>query len=216
MSRSLTAPLRVWAALIAAGLLVGVIALVVDPQATATAPRIPTKASAQAELNALTVAPERSMSGYSRDKFPHWETVSGTCNAREQVLKRDGINVSVNGSCYPTSGRWYSPYDNVTVYSASSVDIDHVVPLAEAWRSGARSWSTSKRRNFANDLYWPQLRAASSSSNRSKGDRDPAAWKPRSAYHCTYAKMWIRTKYRWNLTAQSAEKTELQRMINTC
>ncbi|WP_216853155.1 HNH endonuclease family protein [Phytoactinopolyspora halotolerans] len=216
MSGSLTARVRLCLALVAAALVVAVLALVVDPSATATAPRIPTKTTAQAELNALTVAAERSMSGYSRDKFPHWDTVSGTCNAREQVLKRDGIDVSVNGDCYPTSGRWYSPYDGVTLHSPSDVDIDHVVPLAEAWRSGANSWSTSKRREFANDLYWPQLRAVSAASNRAKGDRDPTAWKPRSAYHCTYAKMWIRTKYQWKLTVQSAEKSELQRMINTC
>ncbi|WP_205856698.1 HNH endonuclease family protein [Phytoactinopolyspora endophytica] len=208
--------LRAWFALVVAALVIGAITLASDPQATATAPRIPTKATAQAELNALTVAPEGSTSGYSRDKFPHWDTVSGSCNAREQVLKRDGIDVAVNGDCYPTSGRWYSPYDGVTVHSPSDVDIDHVVPLAEAWRSGASSWSDAKRREFANDLYWPQLRAASSASNRAKGDRDPASWKPRSAYHCTYAKMWIRTKYQWELTVQSAEKTELQRMVNTC
>lgn len=48
------------------------------------------------------------------------------------------------------SGRWYSPYDGATWYAASAVGIDHVVPLAEAWRSGASSWSTSRRQSFAN------------------------------------------------------------------
>jgi len=41
------------------------------------------------------------------------------------------------------------------------------VPLAEAWRSGASSWTTEKREDFANDLDGPQLIAVSSSSNRS-------------------------------------------------
>ncbi|WP_243706485.1 hypothetical protein [Micromonospora sp. KC721] len=59
----------------------------------------PVEATAQSQLNALTVRAEGSMSGYSRDKFPHWITISGTCNTREQVLKRDGTNVVVNSSC---------------------------------------------------------------------------------------------------------------------
>lgn len=216
MARQLAIPLRIWFTLISVVALAATLIVLAAPQASATAPRIPTKATAQNELNALTVASEGSMTGYSRDKFPHWITISGTCNTREQVLKRDGIDVTVNSSCYPTSGRWYSPYDGVTLYSPSDVDIDHVVPLAEAWRSGASSWTTSKRQNFANDLYWPQLRAVSAASNRSKGDRDPAAWKPRAAYHCTYSKMWIRTKYAWGLKLQSAEKSALQTMLNTC
>ncbi|WP_216205132.1 GmrSD restriction endonuclease domain-containing protein [Amycolatopsis aidingensis] len=186
------------------------------PPASATAPNIPHKSTAQAELNALTVAGEGSMSGYSREAFPHWNAVSGNCNVREEVLKRDGIDVRVGADCYPDSGRWYSPYDGVTVYSAADVDIDHVVPLAEAWRSGARYWSASKRENFANDLSYPQLRASSASSNRSKGDDDPTQWKPISSYHCTYSKMWIRSKYHWGLSVQAAEKSALQSMLNTC
>ena len=39
------------------------------------------------------VAAEGSLSSYSRDEFPHWITIFGTCNTRETVLKRDGINV---------------------------------------------------------------------------------------------------------------------------
>lgn len=216
MSRPLTTPLRTWFALLVVALVVAAVTFVADRPASATAPRIPHKTTAQAELNALTVRGEGSMTGYSRDKFPHWDTVSGTCSTREQVLKRDGISVVVNSACYPTSGRWYSPYDGVTLDSPAEVDIDHVVPLAEAWRSGASGWTVAKRRQFANDLYWPQLRASSVASNRAKGDRDPSAWKPRAAYHCTYSKMWIRSKYAWGLTVQSAEKTELQRMLNTC
>ncbi|CAM3123570.1 DUF1524 domain-containing protein [Stackebrandtia soli] len=188
---------------------------VADP-AHATAPNIPSKATALAELAALTVTPEGSSSGYDRAKFPHWQTVSGSCNAREMVLQRDGIDVSVGSDCQPTAGRWYSPYDGVTLYSSSDVDIDHVVPLAEAWRSGASGWTQAKREAFANDLSYPQLRASSASSNRSKSDSDPTEWKPMSSYQCTYAKMWVRSKYHWGLTLQSAEKSALQTMLNTC
>lgn len=191
--------------------------LTVAAPAAAAPPNIPSTATAQAELNALTVAAEGSSSGYSRDLFPHWITISGSCNTRETVLQRDGSGVTVNSSCYPTAGSWYSPYDGATWSDPADVDIDHVVPLAEAWRSGASSWSTSTRQSFANDLSYPQLIAVTDDVNQAKGDKDPAAWQPpRTAYRCTYAKMWIRTKYVWNLRLQSAEKTALQSMLNTC
>lgn len=205
---------RVAALLSAAALALGLTLVAASP-ASATPPGIPHATTAQAELNALPVAPEGSMAGYSRDLFPHW-TSSGGCTTRQRVLIRDGIDVVVNADCQPVAGRWYSPYDNLTVHSASGVDIDHVVALAEAWRSGASGWSTGQRQGFANDLNWPQLRAASSVSNRAKGDQDPAAWKPRTAYHCTYSKMWIRTKHIWNLTVDATEKAALQSMLNTC
>lgn len=193
------------------------LSLVAATPAWGTPPNIPSKATAQAELNALTVAAEGSMTGYSRDLFPHWITISGTCNTRETVLKRDGTSVVVDGSCYPTSGSWYSPYDGITEFAASEIDIDHVVPLAEAWRSGARYWTTSKRQSFANDLSYPELIAVTDNVNVAKSDQDPSTWRPpRSSYHCTYAKIWIRTKYHWGLTLQSTEKTAVQNMLNTC
>ncbi|WLS43217.1 HNH endonuclease family protein [Micromonospora profundi] len=185
--------------------------------ASAAPPGIPSKATAQSQLNALTVATQGSTSGYSRDLFPHWVTISGSCNTREQVLKRDGTSVVVDSSCAATSGRWYSPYDGATWTAASDVDIDHVVPLAEAWRSGANSWTTSRRQSFANDLTRPQLIAVTDNVNQSKGDQDPSTWQPSlSSYRCTYSKMWITVKYSWGLTLQSSEKSALQSMLNTC
>jgi hypothetical protein len=206
-----------WFGLVAAAL-TGLLAstAMVSP-APAAPPNIPSKATAQAELNALTVAAETSTSGYSRDLFPHWITITGSCNTRETVLRRDGSGVTVNASCAPTSGSWYSPYDGATWTNPSDVDIDHIIPLAEAWRSGASTWTTSRRQSFANDLSRPQLIAVTDNVNQAKGDRDPAAWQPpRTAYRCTYAKMWIRTKHHWNLRLQTAEKTALQSMLNTC
>ncbi|MFF0371828.1 HNH endonuclease family protein [Micromonospora sp. NPDC005087] len=202
----------VLAALAGAGL-VGVSA----QPASATPSGIPSKATAQSQLNALTVAAQGSTSGYSRDLFPHWITISGSCNTREQVLKRDGTSVAVDSSCAATSGRWYSPYDGATWTAASDVDIDHVVPLAEAWRSGANSWTTSRRQSFANDLTRPQLIAVTDNVNQSKGDQDPSTWQPSlSSYRCTYSKMWITVKYSWGLKLQSSEKSALQSMLNTC
>jgi len=193
------------------------IALVGVSPAAATPPNIPSKSTAQTELNALTVASEGSMTGYSRDLFPHWITISGRCNTRETVLKRDGSNVVTDSSCAAVSGSWYSPYDGATWTAASDVDIDHVVPLAEAWRSGASSWSTSTRRSFANDLSRPQLIAVTDNVNQAKGDQDPSTWQPSvTSYRCTYSKMWIAVKYYWSLKLQASEKSALQSMLNTC
>ncbi|MFC0190009.1 HNH endonuclease family protein [Fictibacillus aquaticus] len=183
--------------------------------AFALPPGTPSKSTAQSQLNALIVQSEGSMTGYSRDLFPHWISQGGGCDTRQVVLKRDADYFS--GNCPVTSGKWYSYYDGVIVYSPSELDIDHIVPLAEAWRSGASSWTTAKRQSFANDLNGPQLIAVTASTNRSKGDQDPSTWQPpRAGASCGYAKWWISTKHQWGLKLQSSEKTALQSMLNTC
>ncbi|MEU4561932.1 HNH endonuclease family protein [Actinoplanes sp. NPDC023936] len=193
----------------------GVTALSTPAEAAPTG--IPAKATAQTYLNALTVAAEANAGSYDRDLFPHWVTISGTCNTRETVLKRDGSGVVTSSACAATSGSWYSPYDGATWTAASDVDIDHVVPLAEAWRSGASAWTTSKRQSFANDLTRPELIAVTDNVNQAKSDQDPSTWQPSvTSYRCTYARMWIAVKYYWALTLQPAEKTALQAMLNTC
>ncbi len=186
--------------------------------ALATPKNIPTLTEARAHLAALTVRAEGAMTGYSRDKFPHWITPPGTsCNTRESVLMRDGTNVVTDSSCAATSGRWYSPYDGATWTAASDVDIDHIVPLAEAWRSGASSWAQSRRQTFANDTNNPQLIAVTDNVNQAKGDQDPASWSPPlQSYRCTYAKMWVRTKDNHDLTVQQSEKDALTAMLGTC
>lgn len=185
--------------------------------ALATPPNIPSATTAKSELAGLTVRADGSMTGYSRDKFPHWITQSGTCNTREVVLKRDGTNVVTDSSCAATSGRWFSPYDGATWTAASDVDIDHIVPLAAAWRSGASSWTTAQRQAFANDLTRPQLIAVTDNVNQAKGDQTPATWKPPlTSYWCTYAKMWVHTKYHWKLSVNSSEKTALTDMLGRC
>jgi hypothetical protein len=208
---------RTWLAITSTALAGALLSAALVSPAQATPPGVPSKTTAQAELNALVVAGEGSTTGYSRELFPHWITISGTCNTRETVLVRDGTGVSVNSSCQPTSGSWFSPYDGATWDDPADVDIDHVVPLAEAWRSGADTWTISRRQSFANDLTGPQLIAVTDNVNQSKGDQDPSTWQPpRSTYRCTYAKMWIHTKYRWSLRLQSAERTALQSMLNAC
>jgi hypothetical protein len=208
----LLSPRRRWAIVLA----LTAASLVVAQRASATPDGIPSTPRARSDLNTLVVSPEGSRDGYSRDLFPHWITIAGTCNTRETVLRRDGSGVSVDGSCRPTSGSWSSEYDGMTVTTASGVEIDHVVPLAEAWRSGASAWTTLRRQSFANDLADPELIAVSSASNRAKSDQDPSTWRPRAAYQCTYAKLWIGSKFAWGLQLQSTEKSALQGMLSTC
>lgn len=185
--------------------------------AHATPPNIPSYSTAVSRLAALTVAAESHGSTYNRDLFPHWITITGACNTREQVLKRDGVGVVVDSSCAATSGSWYSPYDGATWTAASDVDIDHMVPLAEAWASGAWAWSTAQRQTYANDLGGPELWAVTDNVNQSKGDKDPAEWQPsRTAFRCTYARAWIQVKWYYNLTVDSAEKSALNGMLATC
>lgn len=185
--------------------------------ATATPPGIPSETTARSWLSVLQVAPTGSSTGYSRDKFPHWITQYGSCNTREVVLQRDGTNVVVDSACYPIRGSWYSPFDGATWTAASDVDIDHVVPLANAWRSGASTWTTAKRQAFANDLNHPQLIAVTDDVNSAKGDKSPDQWKPPlTSYWCTYSKMWVASKYEWGLSITSAEKTALLSMLDRC
>ncbi len=183
----------------------------------ATPPNIPTYGEAVTRLAALTVAAEGSPTAYDRRLFPHWITISDSCNTREEVLKRDGTNVVVSSTCAAISGSWYSPYDGMTWTAASDVDIDHMVPLAEAWTSGAWAWTTAKRRSYANDLGGPQLWAVTDNVNQSKGNKDPAEWQPPlTSFRCTYARAWIQVKYDYSLTLDTAEKAALQDMLTSC
>ncbi|MFI9630525.1 HNH endonuclease family protein [Streptomyces sp. NPDC052042] len=180
-------------------------------------PEPPDAAKARELLGQLVVADENDVPGYSRSKFPHWITQHGTCDTREVVLQRDGQDVVQDDQCRATSGTWFSEYDGRTIESTSGIDIDHIVPLKEAWRSGASEWSADERRSFANDLVHSQLIAVSAGSNRSKGDKDPGNWRPPlQSYHCTYSRAWISVKADYDLTANPAEVDALSRMLDTC
>ncbi|KAH8831319.1 hypothetical protein DL96DRAFT_1677808 [Flagelloscypha sp. PMI_526] len=179
--------------------------------------RVPLSARALPTPVSLTVEAESNSPAYDRDLFPTWDTISGTCNTRETVLKRDGTNVVVDSACAATSGNWVSPYDGVATTLASDLDIDHVVPLKEAWVSGARDWTTAQRESFANDLTRPQLVAVTDNLNQSKGDKDPAEFvPPLASYVCTYIRAWIHVKHYYDLSVDSTEKAALTSYINAC
>ncbi|WP_017626520.1 HNH endonuclease family protein [Nocardiopsis chromatogenes] len=178
-------------------------------------PGIPSASEARSQLAGLQVRPEGASEPYDRSLFPHWGAVDGNCNAREYVLRRDGENVETDNACRAVSGTWFSAFDGETTTDPSTFDIDHLVPLAEAWRSGADTWSSSKRWSFANNVEGPLLWAVTASSNRGKGDQDPSDWQPsRSAVHCDYAKSWINAKHRYGLAVDSDEKAALTGMLD--
>lgn len=183
-----------------------------------SSPPVGTDASAAvADLNTLTVRGWAPMSGYSRDRFRHWDAQRDGCNTRDLVLQRDGQNVVIGADCAITNGSWFSVYDGKSVTDPQDIDIDHMVPLANAWRTGANGWTDEQREVFANDLARPQLIAVTMSSNRSKGDQDPSEWRPpRRDYWCTYAQSWIAVKAYWRLSVTAAEKVALTEMLSTC
>jgi hypothetical protein len=162
-------------------------------------------------LNRLKVQPEYT-SGYARSKFGGWIDADGDgLDTRAEVLITEStVNVTITYHTVRT-GKWLSLYDNVTWSNASDVDIDHVVALSEAWKSGAHAWSSARRLAFANDIgvSWA-LRAVTDNVNMSKGDRDPSSWIPlyRAAV-CTYLVGWVGVKLRWGLSVDSAEKSSI-------
>ncbi|MGW0731728.1 HNH endonuclease family protein [Streptomyces sp. NPDC002851] len=169
----------------------------------------------------LPVATE-SRDGYSRDKFRHWNTgddPSDGCNTRAEVLIHEAVTPpTVGPGCRLTGGTWWSYYDATVVTSASGLDIDHMVPLAEAWDSGASAWTAQRREAYANDQGVEQsLVAVTARSNRSKADKDPAEWLPPAAeVHCRYVAEWVGTKLRWSLSIDEAELDALEGVATGC
>ncbi|MFD9396165.1 HNH endonuclease family protein [Streptomyces sp. NPDC060000] len=165
-------------------------------------------------------APE-SRDGYNRDLFRHWNkglnSTDGCDTRKEVILSEAKLAPETGARCALTGGRWFSEYDQVWVTAASSLDVDHMVPLAEAWDSGASAWTAARREAYANDQGAPaSLIAVSGSSNRSKSDKDPADWLPVEAFRCEYASAWVATKLRWELPADPAERDALTRLAEAC
>jgi hypothetical protein len=158
--------------------------------------------------------------GYNRDYFDAWiDADSDGCNTRAEVLIRESATtVTTRGVCTVTTGSWVSVYDGSRTTLASGLDIDHFVPLNEAWLSGADSWDAATRIQFGNDLgYDSSLVAVSASSNRSKSDQDPAEWMPSQRdYYCDYVATWIAVKWRWSLSVDSLERLALNSVLEQC
>jgi hypothetical protein len=165
-------------------------------------------------LDCVPVAEER-IGGYKRSLFKHWVDANGNGkNTRAEVLIAESlvsVQFSSTGKTVST-GKWLSLYDGETWTKASDVDVDHVVALAEAWRSGAWKWSSSRRQSYANDLgvAWT-LRAVTDNVNQSKSDDDPTYWlPPLESANCVYLTEWVAVKIRWKLTVDAEERQSIR------
>lgn len=165
-------------------------------------------ASVDAAIKVLKIAPD-VREGYARSKFKHWSDLDKNgCNTRNDVILAEAlVKPKVDKGCkiVKDTGKWYSAYDGLTVTNFSALDVDHMVPLAEAWDSGASKWDDARRQVYANDMGDANaLIAVTAATNRSKSDQDPAEWLPAKDV-CTYVKNWVHVKVRWSLTVDEKE-----------
>lgn len=174
-----------------------------------------TAEQARAQLPALPVAEPVTTPAYDRREFgTAWADGDG-CDTRDDVLA-DWVSGPVrNGPCDVVGGTLYDVYTGRTLTSPRQADIDHVVSLGDAWRSGAATWDRPTRQRFATDRL--HLVPVSATANRAKGDKPPNIWLPPLAdYHCEYARIVIGTKARWKLTVTGPERDALAAALRSC
>jgi hypothetical protein len=174
-------------------------------------------ASAASLLASLVVSREAN-DGYDRSLFQHWIDADGDgCDTKSEVLEEESrsLNTTVS-ACRVLGGRWLSRYDGIYWSDTQFVEVSHLVPLAEAWGSGAQYWSPEQRRDFANDTTLDvALEVVSQWLHEDKGDQDPAEWMPpRSGTACDYATDWVRVKHRWGLSVDLPERAALTSILS--
>ncbi|MCX5229658.1 HNH endonuclease family protein [Streptomyces sp. NBC_00233] len=197
--------------------------LALPSTATAT-PAAPTRAEVLNLADAVEQIPlsDESRTGYVRDSFKHWNKgldPADGCNTRAEVLLAEAVEAPTEAAgCKLSGGLWKSYYDGQEVNDPGKIDIDHMVPLAEAWDSGASAWTAARREAYANDQdAATSLVAVTARSNRAKADRDPAEWMPPlPEAHCRYVSEWTATKLRWGLAADQGEADALKVYAEAC
>jgi hypothetical protein len=182
------------------------------------------KGSALAAVADLTVKGRAPKTGYSRDRFGSaWiDTDHNGCDTRDDILRRDLTSLTFRadrgGHCTVTSGVLKDPYTGHTLHYTrghSVVDIDHVVPLSDAWQKGAAKWTLAKREQLANDPL--NLLAVDGPANRSKGDGDAATWlPPNKAFRCTYVARQVAVKRKYGIWVTSAERAAMRKVLGGC
>lgn len=204
------------------------------PPPTSTAPP-PTGAPtarydvARQQLKALEVRGWDRTSDFRRYQFGEaWsddvnvEFGHNGCNTRDDILRRDLTNLVVRPfTCYAQSGTLVDPYTGVTIdfvrgpETSNSVEIDHVVALADAWYKGARAWDPQRRLDFANDPR--NLLAVSPQANFDKAFRDAAGWlPPNESFRCEFAARQIAVKTAYGLWLSAKEKKALEDVLARC
>ncbi len=171
----------------------------------------------------IAVAPiYGDLPAYDRDEWRHWIDEDGDCqNTRQEALVAESVSAveyADSDQCRVASGEWIDPYSGVLYADPSDLQIDHLVPLANAHASGGWAWSGSRKRAYANDLSFAgHLVAVNGPDNQAKGKSGPEDWQPpASSYWCQYAIDWITIKNSWGLTATEAEFAALAEMLDTC
>ncbi|MDN5930790.1 MAG: HNH endonuclease family protein [Pseudonocardia sp.] len=190
---------------------------------------VPTFAPAAApsllDLAALPVR-DRDPVGYDREAFgTRWaDTDHSGCDQRNDVLARDldpDTRRPGTHGCIVETGTLTGPYTGQIVQfqrgrgTSRQVHIDHVVPLADAWRSGANLWTADARETFANDL--TNLLATAGRVNMAKGDRTADEWTPTTpAGQCRYARTVVTVKTAYSLSVSEPERAALADTLTGC
>lgn len=170
-----------------------------------------------ADIGDIPVQPEGSGRGYSRAAFgKDWGKDAAGCSTRQRIEQRDVADAQLRGDCAVVSGTITDPYDGTTAtFTAKGYDVDHVVSLAEAWRSGASSWTADERFTFANDP--DVLLLVKAGENRAKSDKDPGEWQPSTdAGRCRYGQLVVQIKYSYHLSMDAREAAAVQRDLAKC
>ena len=159
---------------------------------------------------------------YDRGDWRHWLDADRDCqNARHEVLAEESltpVTFKTEDECRVASGSWVGPYTGIAVTDPAELDIDHMVPLANAHRSGGWAWDEERKAAYANSLdYAGHLIASIRSANQAKSAHGPENWRPpNESYWCNYAIDWITIKNHWDLTATNREADALRDMLRTC
>ncbi len=161
---------------------------------------------------------------YNRAEFgERWaDTDRNGCDTRNDILARDLDNVRLRSDgCLVDSGRLVDPYTGAAIdfsrgpVSSEEVQIDHVVSLSNAWRSGAYQWDLVKREEFANDPL--NLLAVDGQANMDKGSLAADEWlPPEASYHCEFVARQITVKSKWGLAVTESEREALAEVLLDC
>ncbi|MFV8258168.1 HNH endonuclease family protein [Bdellovibrio bacteriovorus] len=139
-------------------------------------------------------------------------------NTRAKVLMRDSevpVGFASNG-CTVSTGQWQDPYGDRQYSRASDIQIDHFVPLKNAYISGAHKWNRVKRCLYSNYLGNEfHLLSVFGKENASKSDKTPEGYMPPNpAYRCQYLVQWLKVKMIWSLGLTPPEKDTVLRLAS--